>query len=93
MDRTPNTPNSASSSSIQDSKSFDQEFPIRSNAKGEPFDENGKPYKICCVCPETKRVRDECMLLQGSEEACETFILRHQACLRSYGFQIPKPTE
>lgn len=44
--------------------------------------------KPCCACPETRRARDDCMLLRGSEEECATYIRTHQECLRSYGFKV-----
>lgn len=43
--------------------------------------------KICCVCKETKRVRDECVVLNG-ENKCRDFIEAHNACLRSEGFDV-----
>jgi len=43
--------------------------------------------KICCACPETKKVRDECVLLQG-ESACATAIEEHKKCLRKAGFDV-----
>lgn len=43
--------------------------------------------KICCVCKEAKRIRDECIILNG-EERCQAFIEAHKACLRSEGFQV-----
>ena len=27
-----------------------------------PVDANGKKLKPCCACPETKKVRDECIM-------------------------------
>ena len=43
--------------------------------------------KICCACPETKKVRDECVLIKG-EEACKDAIEAHLKCLRKAGFDI-----
>lgn len=43
--------------------------------------------KICCACPESKKKRDECIVLNG-EEACKMFIDAHKACLRSEGFNV-----
>ncbi|KAI6217915.1 putative ubiquitin-conjugating enzyme E2 21 [Aphelenchoides besseyi] len=43
--------------------------------------------KPCCACPETKRVRDECIVLNG-EEACAQFIEAHKKCMREHGFNV-----
>jgi cytochrome c oxidase assembly protein subunit 17 len=48
---------------------------------------SGAPKRICCVCKDTKKVRDECMLLKG-EEQCGPEIEKHKVCLRSEGFDI-----
>lgn len=53
-----------------------------SQAEGE------KPkLKICCACPETKKVRDECVLLKG-ETGCADAIEEHKKCLRKAGFDV-----
>ena len=43
--------------------------------------------KICCACPETRKVRDECGLLNG-EDKCKDAIEAHKACLRTLGFKV-----
>ncbi|PRP81624.1 hypothetical protein PROFUN_01131 [Planoprotostelium fungivorum] len=43
--------------------------------------------KICCACPETKRARDECIVLRG-EDQCGPQIEAHKVCLRAAGFTI-----
>ncbi|XP_077231675.1 cytochrome c oxidase copper chaperone 2-like [Tasmannia lanceolata] len=43
--------------------------------------------KICCACPDTKRLRDECIVEHG-EDACTKWIEAHRQCLRSEGFKI-----
>jgi cytochrome c oxidase assembly protein subunit 17 len=43
--------------------------------------------KACCACPETKTIRDECVLFNG-EENCSKEILAHLACMRAAGFNI-----
>ena len=52
-----------------------------------PVGEDGKPLKPCCVCLDTKRVRDECMINKG-EEHCGDLIEAHKQCLRDLGFNI-----
>ncbi|GMI65511.1 hypothetical protein HRI_000220400 [Hibiscus trionum] len=47
-----------------------------------------KPKKrICCACPETKKLRDECIVEHG-EEACAKWIEAHLICLRAEGFNV-----
>ncbi|KAL6570611.1 hypothetical protein OROGR_000161 [Orobanche gracilis] len=47
-----------------------------------------KPRKrICCACPDTKKLRDECVVEHG-ESACEKWIEAHKKCLRAEGFNI-----
>ncbi|XP_050220549.1 cytochrome c oxidase copper chaperone 1-like [Mercurialis annua] len=43
--------------------------------------------KICCACPDTKRLRDECIVEHG-ESACAKWIEAHRLCLRAEGFNI-----
>lgn len=45
--------------------------------------------KICCACPDTKRLRDECIALRGEEHPyCAALIEAHLACLRVEGFNV-----
>ncbi|KAK9299582.1 hypothetical protein QLX08_007398 [Tetragonisca angustula] len=46
-----------------------------------------KPLKPCCACPETKKARDDCIILKG-EENCRDLIEAHKTCMRSLGFNI-----
>jgi cytochrome c oxidase assembly protein subunit 17 len=44
--------------------------------------------KICCSCPDTKRVRDDCVAKYGPDnEDCQYLIEGHKLCLRNEGFQ------
>ncbi|OIW11537.1 hypothetical protein TanjilG_26903 [Lupinus angustifolius] len=43
--------------------------------------------KICCACPDTKRLRDECIVEHG-EAACTKWIEAHRLCLRAEGFNV-----
>ncbi|KAF2071188.1 hypothetical protein CYY_007490 [Polysphondylium violaceum] len=38
--------------------------------------------KICCACPDTKKIRDECVLTNG-EDKCAQLIEAHKQCLRN----------
>ncbi|KAF8820059.1 putative copper chaperone COX17-1 [Cardiosporidium cionae] len=49
--------------------------------------QSGPKKRICCVCKETKSVRDECIVLNG-EEKCAAFIEAHNQCLRREGFDV-----
>nr|AGO67234.1 cytochrome c oxidase copper chaperone [Silene vulgaris] len=49
---------------------------------------NQKPKKkICCACPDTKKLRDECIVQHG-EDACSKRIEAHKQCLRAEGFNV-----
>lgn len=43
--------------------------------------------KICCACPDTKKLRDECIVEHG-QSACTKWIEAHLLCLRSEGFKV-----
>ena len=43
--------------------------------------------KICCACPDTKKLRDEC-IVQNGEEKCASMIEAHKVCLRKEGFNV-----
>lgn len=43
--------------------------------------------KICCACPDTKKLRDECIVEHG-EAACSKWIEAHLKCLRAEGFNV-----
>ncbi|KAM7380123.1 hypothetical protein PAMP_003438 [Pampus punctatissimus] len=49
--------------------------------------EQKKPLKPCCACPETKKVRDACIIEKG-EEQCTVLIEAHKDCMRQLGFKI-----
>ncbi|KAG7957240.1 hypothetical protein I3843_11G164600 [Carya illinoinensis] len=47
-----------------------------------------KPKKnICCACPDTRKLRDECIVEHG-EEACVKWIEAHRKCLHAEGFNV-----
>ncbi|XP_075154510.1 cytochrome c oxidase copper chaperone COX17 [Haematobia irritans] len=43
--------------------------------------------KACCACPETKKVRDQCIVERGESE-CGDLIEAHKKCMREQGFNI-----
>ena len=43
--------------------------------------------KACCACPETKQVRDACIIEKGQEN-CTELIEAHKKCMREMGFNI-----
>ncbi|XP_059824442.1 cytochrome c oxidase copper chaperone [Hypanus sabinus] len=49
--------------------------------------EEKKPLKPCCACPETKKVRDACIIEKG-EENCKDLIEAHKECMRALGFKV-----
>lgn len=72
-----------------------EQIKVSDNQKGSqsvsnikvPLDEDGNTLKPCCACPDTRKARDNCVILRG-EEYCSEYIKAHQDCLRSYGFII-----
>lgn len=57
-----------------------------SGKEASPADSKPKK-KICCACPETKKLRDECIVLHG-EDVCGKWIEAHRRCLRAEGFNV-----
>ncbi|KIY97507.1 Cytochrome c oxidase copper chaperone [Monoraphidium neglectum] len=63
--------------------------PAAAVASAAPADDAKPKKKICCACPDTKRLRDECIALRGEEHAyCAALIEAHKACLRLEGFNV-----
>lgn len=56
-------------------------------AAAGPTPDSKPKKKICCACPDTKRLRDECIVEHG-EAACEKWIQAHLRCLRAEGFKV-----
>jgi cytochrome c oxidase assembly protein subunit 17 len=52
-----------------------------------PAPETKPKKKICCACPDTKKLRDDC-IVQNGEDACGKFIEAHLQCLRAEGFNV-----
>ena len=62
--------------------------PVESEPPTAPQEEEKKPScKICCACPDTRKVRDDCLVFNG-EEGCGEQIEAHKACLRAEGFKV-----
>lgn len=62
--------------------------PQTQEAVTKASEQNQKPKKkICCACPETKRLRDDCIVEHG-EDACTKWIEAHKQCLRAEGFNV-----
>ncbi|XP_022734008.1 cytochrome c oxidase copper chaperone 1-like [Durio zibethinus] len=57
------------------------------SAKTTSGAESKPKKKICCACPDTKKLRDECIVEHG-EEACAKWIEAHRMCLRAEGFNV-----
>ena len=50
---------------------------------------NEDPVRPCCVCPETRDLRDKCTFLYGPDaKECQEYIAKHRECLRGYGFNF-----
>jgi len=59
--------------------------PAPAKSGGPQLGKSGK--KICCSCPTTKVVRDECVVTKGQEH-CSAEIEAHKVCLRQEGFRV-----
>lgn len=59
---------------------------IAPSSENKPAEEP-KKLKACCACPETKRIRDACIMENG-EENCRHLIEAHKECMRKMGFNI-----
>jgi cytochrome c oxidase assembly protein subunit 17 len=57
------------------------------NIKLDVSDLNKKKLKPCCACPDTKKLRDQC-LRENGEENCLKFIDDHKKCMIEQGFII-----
>eukprot|EP00920_Eleutheroschizon_duboscqi_P019359 GHVT01045895.1.p2 GENE.GHVT01045895.1~~GHVT01045895.1.p2 ORF type:complete len:113 (+),score=8.45 GHVT01045895.1:268-606(+) len=77
--------NGAKVSDPNDSPAVAEQVPSKASCSAQPTNSKGK--RICCVCKETKLVRDECVVLNGQEN-CLAFIDAHNQCLRAEGFEI-----
>ncbi|RWR92689.1 cytochrome c oxidase copper chaperone 1 [Cinnamomum micranthum f. kanehirae] len=76
------TQNPPSSLVLPESQNVNRELNTAAN------ETSTKPKKkICCACPDTKRLRDECIVQHG-EGACTKWIEAHLQCLRSEGFKV-----
>lgn len=51
-----------------------------------PTDPPKKKLGPCCVCKETKKLRDDCIFEKEPSE-CTEFIYKHNECLKSHGFE------
>ncbi|CAK9321947.1 unnamed protein product [Citrullus colocynthis] len=73
--------NSSSAIALPESKLDQGSAVVKSTPDGKP------KKKICCACPDTKKLRDECIVEHG-EEACGKWIEAHRKCLRAEGFNV-----
>ncbi|KAI5712172.1 hypothetical protein M8J75_006428 [Diaphorina citri] len=62
-------------------------LPIEAPKGAESTVNPEKKLKPCCACPETKKVRDACIIENG-EENCRPLIEAHKECMRKMGFNI-----
>uniref|UniRef100_T1JAS6 Cytochrome c oxidase copper chaperone n=1 Tax=Strigamia maritima TaxID=126957 RepID=T1JAS6_STRMM len=63
------------------------------NSLSSKADEEKPKLKPCCACPETKKIRDACIIEKG-EEHCGELIEAHKDCMRKMGineFQVLQP--
>ncbi|CAJ1978566.1 unnamed protein product [Sphenostylis stenocarpa] len=73
--------NASSALAIQGSQKNEGSVIVATGSETKP------KKKICCACPDTKKLRDECMVEHG-EAACAKWIEAHRLCLRAEGFNV-----
>lgn len=52
--------------------------------------ESAEPVKVkpCCVCLDEKKIRDECLLMNGQESGkCDLIIDGYKKCMKGFGFE------
>ena len=62
-------------------------LPSTTTTAGSTTEEIKPKCKACCACPETKQVRDACIMENG-EADCQDLIEAHKKCMREQGFKI-----
>jgi len=60
---------------------------VAAPAAAEPAAESPAPKKPCCECPETRKMRDTCIMENG-EENCSSEIEAHKECMIKMGFKV-----
>ncbi|KAI8613965.1 cysteine alpha-hairpin motif superfamily [Chytriomyces sp. MP71] len=75
------------STSERTNSPFTEAAPVVSTSTSQPA--AAPACKPCCACPDTRAVRDECVITYGEESAkCQELIAAHQDCMRKMGFNI-----
>ena len=65
----------------------DSSVKVDSSKVPSSSEEGEKKLRPCCACPETRKLRDECIIEKG-EVDCTDLIEAHKTCLRSHGFKV-----
>mmetsp|Transcript_46471 Transcript_46471/g.68695 ORF Transcript_46471/g.68695 Transcript_46471/m.68695 type:complete len:84 (-) Transcript_46471:294-545(-) len=82
MGQSASTPSSGSGDTSKSANA-----PVAHSTPNPKVGKSGK--KICCSCPETKKARDECILMKGEDDSeCIKLIEAHKVCLRGEGFTV-----
>lgn len=53
----------------------------------DDISKNKNELRPCCVCKDTRKIRDECIMFK-SELECLKEMDDHKKCLESYGFKV-----
>ncbi|XP_050440253.1 cytochrome c oxidase copper chaperone [Adelges cooleyi] len=64
-----------------------KEVVVKAEERPTTTEEPPKKLKPCCACPETKKIRDSCIMENG-EENCQHLIEAHKECMRKMGFNV-----
>ena len=60
-------------------------MPEKDKTADYPVGEDGKKLKPCCACPETKKVRDECIMEKVSRTSGSSYLLIMSAIITGRG--------
>merc|ERR1712087_273049 len=71
-------------SSVTGEMSSRNQSRMTDTSTGQP---KAPPKRICCACPDTRKLRDECIANKG-EDYCTEYIEAHKVCLRTEGFKV-----
>jgi len=82
-----NTPEASTNPPPEPSKKSAEVESAKANPEKCKESSDSKKLKACCACPETKKLRDQCVVENG-EENCGPQIEAHKRCMREAGFDI-----
>lgn len=77
----------AESKATAETKNVDAQQTTPEKVTAAAVDDEPKKLKPCCACPESRKIRDACIMEKG-EVNCLAEIEAHKKCLRELGFKV-----